>query len=89
MENLVLLKFNLQESQYPYFSDSDLSILLESNDNDVKKASYKGCLMKAQADDSIDIGPLKTESNRDYWLTLANSYRSSGYNTTMKRADEL
>lgn len=89
MDNLTLLKFNLQEKQFPYFTDEELALLLESNGNDVNKASYKGCLLKAQADDAIDISVLKTESNREYWLTLAHSYRgASGYNTTMQRADE-
>lgn len=68
-------------------------MLLENNSGDIQKASYQGCIMKAQADDGINIGPLKTESNREYWLTLANSYNIkasdfSGYNTSMKRADE-
>lgn len=91
-EPIEVLKFNLQERQYPYFTDAELQMLLDNNDNDVKKASYQGCIMKAQADDGVNIGPLKTESNRDYWLTLAQSFnvKSSsfgGYNTSMKRAD--
>lgn len=84
------LKFNLQERQYPYFSDVELQMLIDNNDGDIQKASYQGCLMKAQADDSVNLGPIKTESNRDYWLTLADSFKPSkayNYNTSMKRAD--
>ena len=90
---LETLKFNLQERQFPYFSEDELSMLLENNGEDIQKASYQGCIMKAQADDGINIGPIKTESNREYWLTLAESFRtkasnsSGGYNTSMKRAD--
>lgn len=87
---LEILKFNLQERQYPYFSDVELQMLIDNNDGDISKASYQGCLMKAQADDSVNIGPIKTESNRDYWLTLADSFKPSktySYNISMKRVD--
>lgn len=87
---LEILKFNLQERQYPYFSDVELQMLIDNNDGDISKASYQGCLMKAQADDGVNLGPIKTESNRDYWLTLADSFKPSktySYNTSMKRAD--
>lgn len=87
---LHVLKFNLQERQFPYFSDEELEILLENNNSDIKKASYQGCIMKAQADDGVNLGPLKTESNRNYWLTLADSFKPKEtykYNTSMKRVD--
>lgn len=89
-ELLKALKFNLQERQYPYFSDADLIMLINNNDGDIKKASYQGCLMKAQADDGINIGPLKTESNRSYWITLAESFKPQqtyNYKNSMKRVD--
>lgn len=89
-EPIEVLKFNLQERQYPYFTDEELNVLLETSDNDISKASHKGCLMKANADDWINLGPLKTESNRDYWLTLAESFKPKqtyNYITSMKRAD--
>lgn len=89
-EPIEVLKFNLQERQFPYFSDTELQMLLDNNEEDIKKASYQGCIMKAQADDGINLGPLKTESNRDYWLTLAESFKlkpTYNYITSMKRAD--
>ncbi len=97
MEDIDILKFNLQERQYPYFNDNELTMLLQNNDNNIKKASWKGCLLKANADDGISLdGALKTESNRIYWLGLAESYKSdyekegngasgSGYKTSMIR----
>lgn len=97
--DLEKLKFNLQERQYPYFEDAEVQMLLDNNDNNVLKASYKGCLLKANADDGLTVGPLKTTSNREYWLGLAEQYKeefersnstvstSSYYNTSMKRAD--
>lgn len=96
--NIEVLKFNLQERQYPYFDEEELNLLLETNDNSVNKASWKGCLLKSTADDGVSLGPLKTESNREYWLGLAKEYESDfrnegtvittgGYKTRMKRAD--
>ncbi|APQ71952.1 hypothetical protein RSJ22_12080 [Clostridium botulinum] len=94
-----LLKFNLQERQYPYFEGAELQILLENNENDVLKSSWKGCLLKATADDGTNLGPLRTESNREYWLGLAEQYKIDyerslsgnknriGYKTSMKRVD--
>ncbi|MDM8310833.1 hypothetical protein HF846_04045 [Clostridium cadaveris] len=97
---LELLKFNLQEKQYPYFDDVDLITLLESNDNNLLKASWKGCLLKANADDGVSLSSLKVDSNRDYWLNLAKQYEIeykssleyknsgySGYKNFMRRAD--
>lgn len=94
---LELLKFNLQEKQYPYFDDVDLITLLESNDNNLLKASWKGCLLKANADDGVSLSSLKVDSNRDYWLGLAKQYeieyksspeyKNSGYKNFMRRAD--
>lgn len=96
------LTFNLQERQYPYFEDSELDLLLVMY-VDVWNASYQGCMLKANADDALTLGPIKTASNRAYWLQLAEQYRSqtfktadaeedtSGgyYNTTMNRVDDL
>lgn len=98
-ESLEVLKFNLQERQYPYFDDTELQLLLTSNDNNVLKASFKGCLLKANADDGVTVGPLKTTSNREYWLGLADQYQdefnkgntnistNGYYATSMKRVD--
>ncbi|AJE09790.1 hypothetical protein [Clostridium botulinum] len=96
---LEVLRFNLQERQYPYFEDAELEMLIENNENNVLKSSWKGCLLKATADDGTNLGPLKTESNRDYWLGLAEQYKSdyerslsnngttTGYKTSMRRVD--
>jgi len=90
---LEVLKFNLQEREYPYFDDKELKLLLEANDNDALKASHQGCLLKATADDKIEVAGVKLSSNRDYWITLAEAFKvkvtTSGYKTTMKRADSI
>jgi hypothetical protein len=88
--DLDILKFNLQEREYPYFEDSELQLLLDTNDNDVNKASYKGCLLKAAADDKLEVAGVKLESNRVYWLTLAETFKPEkkyDYETSMRRVD--
>lgn len=95
--NAELLKFNLQERKYPYFAENEIELLLQNNDNNILKASWKGCILKANADDGVSLGPIKTDSNREYWLDLAKQYKSeyeaninttsTGYKTSMKRVD--
>lgn len=86
--DLDILKFNLQEKEYPYFDDEDLQLLLDKNNGDVQLASYEGCMKKAVADDSISISGIKIDSNREYWLTLAKQFKPKvNYITSMKRAD--
>lgn len=99
MDNAALetLKFNLQEKEYPYFEDKELELLLKSNDNNINKASYRGCLLKAAADDKLEVAGIKLSSNREYWLKLAEEYKrtyeeglpsdTTGYKTSMKRVD--
>ncbi|EQB3101467.1 hypothetical protein ACYIU4_002830 [Clostridium botulinum] len=92
---LEILKFNLQEREYPYFENEELNLLLETNDNDVKKASYQGCLMKANADDKLEVAGVKLSSNREYWLTLSEQFKPTKimkygiFKNTVKRSDRL
>lgn len=95
------LKINLNESQYPIFSDEELKNLLAVNDNNVLKASWRGCLMKANTDSKIKVGPIEIENaDSDYWNNLAAMYQAdyleeqqkldSGlgvFKTSMRRAD--
>ena len=90
MSDIKFLKFNLQEKEYPHFSDEELEMLLEQH-GDIKTASYFGCLMKANADDKLEIAGIKLESNRQYWITLAERFKPKNvlnYKTSMKRVDE-
>lgn len=86
--DLEILKFNLQEKEYPYFDDEDLQLLLDKNNGDIQAASYEGCLKKAAADDKLEISGIKLTSNREYWLTLVKQFKPQGrYITSMNRAD--
>ncbi|NFO57723.1 hypothetical protein FDB39_12650 [Clostridium botulinum] len=99
---LEILKINLNESQYPVFNDEELENLLTVNDNNVLKASWRGCLMKANTDSKIKVGPIEIENaDPDYWNNLANIYqadylqeqanltpnKTTRYKTSMRRAD--
>lgn len=86
--DLDILKFNLQEKEYPYFDNEDLQILLDKNNGDLQAASYEGCMKKAAADDKLEIPGIKLSSNREYWLALAKQFKPApSYITSMKRAD--
>lgn len=71
---LAQLKFNLQESQFPYFSDDDLNTLLTMYPN-INRASYEGCLIKS-SNDSVSLGPINTPNNEQYWLRRANHFKA-------------
>ena len=97
---LAQLKFNLQESQFPYFSDDDLNTLLTMYPN-INRASYEGCLIKS-SNDSVSLGPINTPNNEQYWLRRANHFKAllnrderaeqrasnDGVRLSWKRADE-
>ncbi|CAL83891.1 hypothetical protein FDF29_06520 [Clostridium botulinum] len=102
LTSLEILKINLNENRYPVFSDEELNNLLAVNDNDVLKASWRGCLMKANTDKKIKVGPIEVENaDPDYWNNLAAMYqadylqeqanvnpsKATGYKTSMRRAD--
>lgn len=84
MTDLEKLKFNLQEVNFPYFTDVELQSLLDEYGS-VKAASYQGCLIKAQ-DDSVKLGPIDTISNEKYWLRRARLFKPT-LTGTMKRGD--
>lgn len=102
MDPLEQLKLNLQETEYPYFNDTDLQNLLLVNGNSISKASWRGCLLKAASDDQVKVGPIEVKSsNKEYWNNLAAIYKAdylqevaelnpieAGYKTSMRRADE-
>ena len=68
------LKFNLQETQFPYFSEEELETLLSMYPG-INRASYEGCLIKS-SNDSVSLGPINTPSNENYWIRRANHFKS-------------
>ena len=86
MTPLEILKFNIRETQYPYFSDEELQYLLDKNEDDIDKASYEALILKAE-DDAIKIPGLDYSGSKEYFLRLACRFRTN-YSGTIKRADE-
>ncbi len=96
------LKLNINEAEYPYFEDEQLTSYLDMFGNNVLLASWRLCLIKANTDDKIKVGSIEvSSSNADYWNNLAAIYKAdydkeqatlnptsaSGYKTSMRRAD--
>lgn len=90
------LKFNIRESDNPFFDDAELQHLLDRNKigeeddgtpiYDINNASYQALIIKAE-DDAIKLPGLDIPSSQKYYLRLAKMYRpNNGGNT--KRADE-
>lgn len=92
MEKLKLLLF---ESKYPYFTDEELSLFLEENEGDIYKTASELCLLKADSDSKVTVGPITIEgAGAEYWTRLSTQYASkikstnsetSGYITRMTR----
>lgn len=102
MDNLTLLKMLIQEEKYPCFTDDQLNAYLALNNNDVNKAASKLCLLKADNEKSIKVGPIEIENaDPEYWQHLSEMYASDSetalsntsssgyYKTSMRRTDEL
>lgn len=73
MDNLEKLKFNLREEQTPYFTNEELLYLLEKNNNNVKKASYEGLILKAETT-GLNVSGLTTKDSSSYFKMLASQY---------------
>lgn len=73
MDKLEELKFNLREKQCPYFDEEELLILLEKNNNDVKKASYEGLVLKAETT-GLNVSGLTTQDSSKYFKMLASKF---------------
>ena len=58
-------------------SDERLELLLEEADGDLRRAAYRGALLKARSTGLHLPDGVTLESQRDYWLTVARSYRGS------------
>ncbi|MZQ75261.1 MAG: hypothetical protein GT589_03780 [Peptoclostridium sp.] len=72
---IAYIKFKLLEDKWPFFTDAQIAMLLESNLNAQDLAVYEGLVAKSRVD-SIELpGGLKKPSNREYWLSIAGEMR--------------
>ena len=75
MDEIQKLKILLLESKYPLFTDEELTVFLEDNENNVYKTASELCLLKADNDKSVTVGPIKIESaGSEFWLKLSEKY---------------
>lgn len=99
-----LLMILLQEKKYPYFELDELDTLYKTYEENVYLTAYNCCLMKADGDKKVKVGPIEIEGpGADYWINLAQSYlekynssknngggtTTSRYRNMMMRVDEL
>lgn len=102
MDNLTLLKLLIQEKKYPYFTEEELNGYLQINNNDVNLTASQLCLMKADMEKTIKVGPITIENpDPAYWTNLSNQYAQNSqqstdlntlggyYKTSMRRTDEI
>lgn len=97
MDKLKKIKILLQESEYPAFTDEELSSFLEDNEGNVYLTASELCLLKANKDTKVVVGPITIESpGQEYWIKLSETYSvkgsksntesvANGYITRMKR----
>jgi len=72
---IAYIKFKLLEDKWPFFTDAQIELLLESNLNAQDLAVYEGLIAKSRVD-SIELpGGLKKPSNREYWISVASEMR--------------
>lgn len=78
MDNLIRLKQLLHEDENsPILTDTQLITLINKHGGITSDTLYEGFLLKAQCDAGTLPDGTKTESNREYWLTLAKNCRPS------------
>ena len=84
---LKILKANLREEEYPFFSEEELERIYAECGCDVAEATYRALLIKAESD-KLQLSDMTVESSRKYWLSLAALYRKNrtGY---MKRGGSI
>ena len=78
-EKLEQLAIMLEETDQAgrTLTDERLEMLLEEADGDLQRAAYKGALLKARCTGVSLPDGMTVESSRQYWLTVAKSYRGS------------
>lgn len=73
MDSLEMLKLNIMEKQYPYFSDEELLQRLEMNNGDVRQTSYDCLIIKAEST-GLSVSGLTTKDSSSYFKMLASKY---------------
>lgn len=79
VEKLATLKAMLEETEDTgrTLSDERLAMLLEEANGDLRRAAYKGALLKSRCTGVSLPDGMTIESSRQYWLTVASVYRGN------------
>jgi len=76
MANIDDLKIMIRETEYPAFTDAEITFYLEQNSDDLKATAYQ-CLMLKAEDTSLQISGFKSNDSSKYFKRLAQMYRPS------------
>lgn len=78
-EALTTLKTMLEETDENArtLTDERLELLLNEAGGDVRRAAYRGALLKSRCTGLTLPDGVSVESMREYWLTVARVYRGS------------
>lgn len=78
--NLELLKFNLEEERFPYFTDKELTMSLELYKT-VESATYYMALKKSQ-NTGFSVSGLSVNDTSDYFKRIAARFRPNNSGVT-------
>lgn len=78
-EAMTTLQIMLEETDENarMLTDERLELLLNEAGGDVRRAAYRGALLKSRCTGLTLPDGVSVESNREYWLTVARVYRGS------------
>lgn len=73
IDNLSKLKLMLREDDVSFFTDEELKMYLQKNNNDINFTAYECLIIKAE-NNTVAISGLTLEDTSKYWLRLAKMY---------------
>ena len=81
MDKLEKLKILILEEQYPRFTDEQLESFLEDYGNNVYAVAADLCLLKANTEKKIKVGPITIENaDPSFWMALQSKYMTAALN---------
>ena len=81
MDNLEKLKILILEEQYPRFTDEQLQSFLDDNKGNVYATAADLCLLKANTEKKIKVGPITIENaDPSFWMSLQSKYMAASFN---------
>lgn len=75
MEDIEILKMEIQENRAPYFENEEFQYYLDKNGGDIKKAAYEMLVIKSE-DSTISVSGLSTGDTSKWFLRLAQKFKT-------------